>query len=72
MNRKPKRILQWKDINSPSFYLQEMKQKMSDGGRLLELFREEQSIKGHNGCTCNDCQEDMENAYQKFKEGLDG
>ena len=43
---------------------------MNDGSKLLELFRGEQAKKGNLGCTCSDCQKDMQHAYEKFKEGL--
>ncbi len=41
---------------------------MMDGEKLLVLFRQEQKKNGNIGCTCNDCIEDMETAFKKFKE----
>lgn len=39
---------------------------MKDGEKLLGLFRVEQRKKGHIGCDCNDCVEDMSNALKEF------
>lgn len=42
---------------------------MSDGKRLLELYREEQKKRNHpnyKGCMCDDCIEDMSNALKKI------
>lgn len=45
---------------------------MSDGRRLLELFREKQGETLGDGCKCRGCERAMEHAYKKFKEDLDG
>ena len=44
-------------------------EKEHEGTVLLKLFREEQRKKGHIGCDCTDCAEDMDNALKKFRKG---
>lgn len=40
---------------------------VEEGKTLLEFFRDEQEKRGHKGCKCSECEEDMANAIAKVK-----
>ncbi len=72
-------IFRFKDTNSDSNVLQQIKNEDIDalnwkiykeedeGTEMLRLFRSEQLKKGHQGCDCTQCAEDMGNALKTFK-----
>ncbi len=40
----------------------------TDGEKLLNYFRDVQEEHGRDGCRCSECEEDMQEAYNRFKE----
>jgi hypothetical protein len=44
------------------------REDMKKGLILLGFFRDNQEKRGHNGCYCSQCVEDMAKAYVEMKE----